>query len=62
MALESLHGVERYQHKWNGVEEEATIPEVGNFTNQFQLMMPPLPKVGDEAFTNTPEIDTPRMG
>ena len=45
MALESLHGVERYQHKWNEVQEEAMLPEIGNFTNQYQLMMPPLPKV-----------------
>lgn len=44
MALESLHGVERYQHKWNEVQEEAALPEIGNFTNQYQLMMPPLPK------------------
>lgn len=51
MALEALHGVERYQHKWHDVKEEATIPEIGNFSNQFQLMMPPLPKVGTKQLT-----------
>ncbi|XP_068241210.1 proteasome subunit beta type-5-like [Palaemon carinicauda] len=52
MALETLHGISRSQYfKFWSCGDEAGLPQEENLVNQYQLLLPPIPKsesqVGD---------------